>query len=76
VAAAGNKLTVSLTGVADNQRISIALTGVNGDLTVFPLSLGFLVGDVNNTRAVTASDISGAWARIGVRSMRLISDSM
>ena len=65
VAAAGNKLTVSLTGVADNQRISIALTGVNGDLTVFPLSLGFLVGDVNNTRAVTASDISGARARIG-----------
>ncbi|MBP8120089.1 MAG: hypothetical protein KAY04_02515, partial [Burkholderiales bacterium] len=65
VVAAGNKLTVSLTGVADNQRISIALTGVNGDMTVFPLSLGFLVGDVNNTRAVTASDISGARARIG-----------
>ncbi len=64
-AAAGNKLTVALTGVADNQRLSITLTGVNGEMTVFPLSLGFLVGDFNSTRAVTASDISGARARIG-----------
>ena len=65
VAAAGNKLTVSLTGVADNQRITVSLSDINGGAAEFPVSAGFLVGDFNNTRAVTASDISGARARIG-----------
>ncbi len=65
VAANGNKLTVSLTGVADNSRATVTLSGVNGDMTLFPVSIGFLVGDVNSTRAVKASDISAAKARIG-----------
>lgn len=63
--AAGNYLTVALAGVADNQRATVSLTGVNADTTVFPVSLGFLVGDFNNTRAVNASDINGVKTRIG-----------
>jgi hypothetical protein len=65
VATNGNKLTVTLTGVADNQRATLTLTGVNGSAAVFPLSLGFLVGDFNSTRSVKASDISAAKAHLG-----------
>ena len=54
---------MTLTGVADNQRVTVPLTGVNGDAAVFSPSLGFLVGDLNNTHAVNASDISDAKTR-------------
>jgi hypothetical protein len=65
VAASNNNVTVSLTGVADKQRVTVLLTGVNGDMTVFPVSLGFLVGDFNNSYAVNASDISATKTRVG-----------
>jgi hypothetical protein len=65
VAAAGNGMTVTLTGVADNQRLTVSLTGVNGNMTVFPVSLGFLIGDVNASRSVNATDIIGVKARSG-----------
>ena len=61
----GNTVEVTLLGVPDNKRLTISLTGVNAGATVFAVSLGFLVGDVNNTGSVNASDISGLKARLG-----------
>ena len=60
----GNDIIVTLTGVPENRRVKIVLSGINGsfDTTV---SLGFLVGDVNGSRAVNSSDISGVKARSG-----------
>lgn len=54
--AAANEVLVTLTGVADRSRAKISLTGVNGAATVWPASIGFLVGDVNNSRAVDIND--------------------
>ena len=61
---AGNDLIATLANVADNKRLRITLTGVNGGTTA-EASLGFLVGDVTNTRAVNASDISAVKANLG-----------
>ena len=60
----GNEVVVTLTGVADNRRATVSLTGVNGTLNA-EAAMGFLVGDVNNSRSVTAADISGVKARSG-----------
>ena len=60
----GNDAVVTLT-IPDNRRVTVTLTNVNGVATPFPVSLGFLVGDVNNTRSVNPSDISGVRARSG-----------
>ena len=57
-------LSVSLAGVPDNRRVMLSLTGVNGTTNV-SAPIGFLVGDVNNSRAVNSSDISGVKARSG-----------
>lgn len=62
---AGTKILVTLTNVPDNQRVTITLVGVNGAYTTPPVSLGFLVGDVNSTRSVNSSDISAVKARLG-----------
>ena len=64
VTSSGNDVLVTLTGIADNSRASITLTGVNGTNNM-SVSLGFLVGDVNNTRSVNSSDISSVKARSG-----------
>ena len=60
----GNDAIVTLTNVADNKRLTVTLTGINGSTTA-SASMGFLVGDVNNTRSVNLSDISGVKARSG-----------
>lgn len=63
--AAGNEVIVTIPSLAENKRVTISLTGVNGVLNTAPISMGFLVGDVNNTRSVSSSDISGVKARSG-----------
>ena len=64
-AAAGNDVTVTLTTVTDNKRVKIVIDGVNGLAAPWSTHVGFLVGDVNNTRSVNSSDISGVKARSG-----------
>ena len=63
----GNEVTVTLTGIPDNRRVLLSLSGVTGpvDSTDATAAIGFLVGDVNGTRSVNSSDISGVKARSG-----------
>jgi hypothetical protein len=62
--ASGNDVMVTLVGVPDGRRVQVTLTGVN---TTFSQSIGvgFLLGDVNGSRSVTASDISAIKALSG-----------
>ena len=60
-----NDVIVTLTGLAENRRVTISLTNVNGSASSAAVSMGFSVGDVNNTRSVNSSDISGVKARSG-----------
>lgn len=61
---AGNEVLVTLTSIPDNSRVTISLVGVNGAVDA-SVSMGFLVGDVNNSRSVNSSDISNVKARSG-----------
>ncbi len=65
VAQSGNEVVVTLTALADNKRASVSLPTVNGTAVNAAAAIGFLVGDVNETRSVTASDISIIKARSG-----------
>ena len=55
---------VTIAALADNKRITISLNGVNTNLNT-SASMGFLIGDFNNTRSVNASDINGVKAHNG-----------
>lgn len=63
-AVTGNDVVVTIPTLADNKRVTISLTGTNGALNT-SASIGFLVGDVNNTRSVNSSDISAVKTRSG-----------
>jgi uncharacterized delta-60 repeat protein len=63
--ASGNDVVVTLTGVGDNKRAVVSVSGIN-NATSAEVAIGFLVGDVNNSRSVNASDISGVKARAGM----------
>ena len=63
--AVGNEVIVTLTGVPDNRRVTVSLTGIDGGAASAQASVGFAVGDANNTQSVNASDISGVKARSG-----------
>ncbi len=61
---AANEVIVTLTGIPDNSRVKVTVTGVNGAVNA-SAAIGFLVGDVNSTRSVNAVDISAVKARAG-----------
>ena len=61
----GNEVVVTLTGVPNSQRARITINNINATGSNVAASIGFLVGDVNNTRAVDAGDASGVKARSG-----------
>lgn len=63
-ASPGNEVVVTLTGVPDNSRTTITLSNINGLGSHVAVGMGFLVGDINNTLSVNASDISGMKARL------------
>ena len=62
---AGSEVTVPLSGIPDNQRVTVTLSNVNGTALTASAAMGFLVGDVNNTKSVTASDILQTKGRSG-----------
>lgn len=55
-----NQVTVQLTNVADKQRLTVTLFGVNDGTTTGSVTatMAVLLGDVNSTGGVNASDIS------------------
>ena len=59
----GNDVLVTLTGVPDNRRVLVTVPNVNGTGLVASAAMGFLVGDVNNSRNVNSTDISAVRAR-------------
>ncbi len=65
--AVGNEVQVRLTGIPDRRRITVTLTGVSaasGTMNA-SVSLGFLIGDFDNSASVTAQEISKVKARAG-----------
>ncbi|MBL8523701.1 MAG: hypothetical protein JNN20_08435 [Betaproteobacteria bacterium] len=60
----GKTVVVTLSGLPDNQRATVAITGINGSLDI-SAAMGFLVGDINNTGSVNASDIVAVKSSIG-----------
>jgi hypothetical protein len=62
-----SEVIVTLTGIPDNRRATISLGGVSGvSGTLNPsASIGFLVGDVTNSRSVNSSDIAAVKANNG-----------
>ena len=61
----GNDVIVTLTAIPDNRRAKITLTGVNGTAVVASASIGFLIGDQNNSRSITGTDIGVVRGRSG-----------
>ena len=59
---AGSALTLNLTNVPDAQRMTIQLANLNGSGSA-SVAMGFLVGDVTNSRMVTAADIATVKSR-------------
>ncbi|MEP7157385.1 MAG: dockerin type I domain-containing protein [Betaproteobacteria bacterium] len=64
VAYAGNEVLVTLPVVPDNRRIAVTLDGVNGSSNI-TAAMGFLAGDVNNSRAIDAFDLAAVRAHTG-----------
>lgn len=62
----GSEVTVTISGVPDNKRLTVSLAGVNGTALNVSASLGFLVGDVNGSRTVTSADILQVKGRSGL----------
>ena len=62
--ASGSEVVVRLTNIPDAKRLTLTLTGLNGSGTT-AVSLGFLVGDVTNSRTVSSADISAVKANQG-----------
>ncbi len=67
---AGNTMTVPLSGVADQQKITVTLNGVTDvSSQVLPataVSMNVLLGDTTANKSVNASDVSQTKARSGI----------
>ncbi len=63
--ASGSEVTVTLTNIADAQRAKVTLTNINGEGLNASASVGFLIGDIDNSRSVNSTDVTGIKARSG-----------
>ena len=63
--AAPSDIVVTIPALPDNKRVNISLTNVNGVGLNVSASLGFRLGDTNNSGTVTAVDVSSVKARSG-----------
>lgn len=64
-APSGSEVIVTLPAIADNKRVTVTLTNVNGIGLNASASLGFLIGDVNDTRSINSGDVSAVKTRSG-----------
>jgi len=62
--ASGNEVMVLLTGIVGDAQVVVSMTGING-VTGAEVSIGFRLGDFNDSRSVGQSDISAVKARTG-----------
>ncbi|CAN5700933.1 hypothetical protein BH20VER1_BH20VER1_11760 [soil metagenome] len=64
---AGNVVTITLTGIADVQRLGVTLSSVSdgANLGSILIPMGVLNGDTNGNRAVTGTDVSETKAAVG-----------
>jgi hypothetical protein len=60
----GTELSVVLNGVPDNSRVAVTVNGVNGSVSQ-TANIGFMAGDVSNSRSVSAVDIAAVKSRSG-----------
>jgi hypothetical protein len=60
----GNLIFVTMPAVSDGRRVTISLAGING-VSSAHASIGFLLGDVNNSRVVNAADLATVKANSG-----------
>ena len=60
--AQSSDVIVTLTNIPDASRVKVTLTNVNGAGVGGQASIGFLVGDMNQTGRVNAADVSGVKA--------------
>ncbi|MEO8101206.1 MAG: choice-of-anchor V domain-containing protein [Betaproteobacteria bacterium] len=61
---AGNEVFVSLGNVQAISRATVSLANANNGGMTFPVSLGFLPGDVSSSRLTSAADIAGVKAQL------------
>lgn len=64
VSVVAGEVVVTLTGIADGQRVDVSVSGVDGTGTG-AVSVGFLLGDVSQSGAVDTGDLARARARGG-----------
>ncbi len=64
-AISGSTITVNLTGIPDNRRVTVTVANVNALGWDVKVSLAFLIGDLNSSHAVNATDISTVKSRMG-----------
>ena len=64
-AAIANEVVVSLAAVPDDRRVMVSLPAVNGIAANASASVGFFLGDVDNSRSVNFADVGGVKARSG-----------
>ena len=65
-----NQATINLTGVTNQQTISVTLFGVGfaagGASADIPVSIGVLFGDTNSVAGVTGADVNESKAQVGI----------